>query len=408
MKLIRQIVLLSILGSLLIYLLLLNFRLLQTPTWHKQANFEFNGAVLAQLQHLKVKLHQGEAERMQQLYPEGFIFLNVLYGLTWADFLKNIPPQSQLFQQGIQEIDWVLQEITQESARLQFGEHLPLPYGAFYNGWTTYLLGKKLKTTPLKLRKPLEVSRFKGLCQKIAQSYNLPGVLYLESYSGGIWPADNLLCIASLQLHDQLFTPQFAPFIQDWLKIAQSKLDPFTKLLPHAVSSTDGKILEGSRGSSMSLMLCFLPEIDKKFAQTQFENYQTQFLSHRLGLPGLREYPLHRPGIGDIDSGPVIWGIGGAASLVGIRAFALNQNPAMGWQIRNCVEGFGFPITWNGQKFYILDALPIADAFIAWSNGAFEPQDIPISLHIAWFFHTLSLLLFLGLSFLIWRIVRKK
>lgn len=38
--------------------------------------------------------------------------------------------------------------------------------------------------------------------------------------------------------------------------------------------------------------------------------------------------------------------------------------------LRNSIEGFGVGLTWNEQKRYLFGILPIADAFIAWSNAA--------------------------------------
>jgi len=42
--------------------------------------------VKKQLSYLKTEIHDKQlAERMQQLFPEGYIFTNALYGLAWCE-----------------------------------------------------------------------------------------------------------------------------------------------------------------------------------------------------------------------------------------------------------------------------------------------------------------------------------
>ncbi|MDF1697554.1 MAG: hypothetical protein P1U56_17045 [Saprospiraceae bacterium] len=113
----------------------------------------------------------------------------------------------------------------------------------------------------------------------------------------------------------------------------------------------------------------FLVEIDEIFTREQFQLYKKHFLDKRLGLYGVREHPKGVNSSGDIDSGPVIWGIGGAASVVGQRAMWKNGAIEEAKSIRNNLESFGMTITFNEKKKYLLGALPIADAFLCWSNS---------------------------------------
>ena len=140
-------------------------------------------------------------------------------------------------------------------------------------------------------------------------------------------------------------------------------------LLPHSVHWKTGAIEESSRGSSQCLMLNFLLEIDPVFADGQFKIFKSKFLDYRIGLPGIREYPKGKVGYGDIDSGPVIWGIGGAASIVGQRTMALYGEETVAIGLRNSIESFGLGYSSNKTKDYLFGVLPIADAFIAWSNA---------------------------------------
>ncbi|MDB4107834.1 hypothetical protein N8368_04800 [Bacteroidia bacterium] len=97
--------------------------------------------------------------------------------------------------------------------------------------------------------------------------------------------------------------------------------------------------------------------------QINFSFSNKDFLS-----TGVRVNKKGNSGGGDIDSGHVIWEIGGTASIVGQRTMAVHQkwNTCLG--LRSSIEAFGAAYTWNGKKKYVLDKLPMAAAFIARSN----------------------------------------
>ena len=177
--------------------------------------------------------------------------------------------------------------------------------------------------------------------------------------------------MAAIMAADRLFGDnKYAELKNSWLKKVNKRLDLQTGLIPHHTDPYNGEMLEGARGSSQSLMLSFLPEIDAEFAESQNILYEKYFVTSRLGLTGIREYPKGSKGTGDIDSGPVILGIGGAASVVGQRAAALNNRPARFVELRNALEAFGIAYTSSGKKRFIFGQLTVANVFIAWSNAA--------------------------------------
>ncbi|MCB0654090.1 MAG: hypothetical protein KDC85_22615 [Saprospiraceae bacterium] len=357
----------ALLGFFILAVLFLNIKLYHRPDFREHYNVD----VYRQLSWLKEKMHNGSAYEMQELFPEGFVFLNALYALGWCDEISTQTSDGSIYLEGLKEINWSLNELESAEGRKVFPKELPLSYGVFYQGWRTYSLAKKLE---IEIRNgfvdTLEVLRFQHLCKTIHAAYENSNSIYLESYYGQSWPADNTIALACLALHDKLFEPQYHAFISDWLKKVKLHLDPKTGLIPHAVNSRTNTVLTGARGSSQSLMNVFLPEIDTAFAKQQFEIYRSVFLDFRLGLPGIREYPPGQvSGMGDIDSGPVIWGIGGSASIVGIRTMAVHKDLELHAGLRNSVEGFGVPLTFGGKKRYLLGSLPMADAFIAWSNA---------------------------------------
>jgi hypothetical protein len=378
------------------YLWQVNIRLYYTPEFQETSGGRVNKTLLKQLQFLKGKLHAGAGAQMQQVYPEGHLFIHTLYGLAWCNALKPQSPQSDLFQEGLQEIDWALTQVESDEAKAVFQKNLLLEYGAFYQGWTNYLLGQKLALQKPETRDSSELRQFISKCRQIATAFRAGSTPYLSSYEYGIWPADNVVCMAGLALHDRLFKPEFSPLIQQWLGRVESGLGARTGLIAHE-ADPNGAMVTGARGSSQSLILVFLPEIDTAFAKQQFEGYLRHFLDYRFGLPGIREYPKGFAGNGDIDSGPVVYDIGGAASIVGIAATRRLGRPDLSVQIRNAVEGIACPWENAETKRYFFGQVPMANVFLAWANSFTPAPDPPESHNWRWAFHGWSLLIGLGM-----------
>jgi hypothetical protein len=364
-------------ATLLLMLVLLSLEYLNTKLYYRPgfvrvADTLVNEEVLQQLHFLKMALRNGAGVQMQRYYPEGFVFINALYGLSWSETLKNINKNSALYKEGISEQNWAIGQVYSATGKRVFDRSLPLAYGAFYSGWSGILLARKLTLQPGTQRDPQDVTTFSATCKRIAEALQGSPTPFLESYRGMAWPADMVMCIACLASYDQLFnTHQYQPLIADWLIKVEERIDPQTGLIPHQTDVETGQAIEGPRGSSQALMGCFLNGIDPVFANDQFNRFKTHFVDSRFGLPGIREYPKGVNGEEDIDSGPVLLQIGGAASIVGVKTMAMHQEWTTGEGLRNSIEGFGFPVKNEGGKKYLFGQLPLVDAFIAWTNASY-------------------------------------
>ncbi|QIX60797.1 hypothetical protein HER32_06240 [Hymenobacter sp. BT18] len=363
----------AVLVCLLLGIGYLNTRLYYRPHVTYTAAGPVNEDVLHQLRFLKVQMHAGAAEEMQEIYPEGYVYLHALYSLTWIELVKHLAPTNLVYREGRRESAWSLKAIDSSVGRQVFDSELPLPYGAFYQGWHTYILGRYLAMQPVAQRSGPDVARFRRQCAQIAQV--LKESPYPESYRGAAWPADGLLCVASLAWHDRILPGRYRPVIRQWLQAAETRLDSLG-LIPHQVQPHSGRVLEAARGSSQSQLLNFLLEVDSVYARQHFTRYKAYFLTKRFGLPGIREAANEAAEVADIDSGPVILGIGGAASIVGRRTMQRYGDTTTAVGLRNSIEAFGLPFQRHGQKSYLFGQLPIADAFIAWGNVLESRQEI--------------------------------
>ncbi len=388
---------------LLVGIITVNLRMDYSPQVEVVGGDTINYELLKELRGLKHALNHGTDVDMQKMYPEGHLFINALYGLSWCNFLEKTKSKpNPYFNEGHTEIQNACNKINSDAGRAPFSKELPLEYGAFYTGWSTYLLGKKLSIEQASDRDEDEVALFKQQCERIDSS--IQERIYPVSYYGAAWPGDVLVCIASLSLHDQLFQVKYTPSIKQWIENVKTKLDPYG-LMPHAIDPLNDEPTENARGCSQSLMLIFLKDIDAAFAHQQFKIYKTNFLDSKLGITGIREYPKDDYGIGDIDSGPVILQLGTAATIVGIQTLDLYGEQRAASEIRSMIEGFGFPFQNDESKTYLFRLLPIADAFIAWGHSNMSMKQVEVDFTA---FHIYSLILVLILAGVLWFLFKPK
>lgn len=238
-----------------------NYSLFYEPDF-KENEFQeiaYNLDVYNQLNFLKQELRQGAGEAMQSIFPEGVIFINALYGLSWAELISNQPAVSKVYIEGIEEISYAIKEIEKPSSIGIFKEELPLRYGAFYRGWSNYLIGKKIQLQREEERDTIEVRKFINTCQEISQTLEGSESPYLESYENLKWPADGIIAVSSLKLYDAIYESEiYSTQLKEWLIKVKSNLDRSTGLIPHSIEAENDKIIEGARGCSQSLILVFL------------------------------------------------------------------------------------------------------------------------------------------------------
>jgi len=358
-----------ILASFALILVYVNLKLYDSPACAPYAGGPQHTDVLCQLHFLQKAIHVDKADlAMQAQYPEGYVFMHALYGLAWCETAKGLVADNRIHQQALQEITLSLQALDSPQGKSVFNPDLPLEYGAFYQGWTAYLRGSMLQLIPPAMRDTQLVAQFQASCAAIAQAITQTDGPYLESYQGAVWPADNIVCLAALSLHDQILEPRFYTVKEEWMNRIKRTMLPDYELIPHDYDLEARTSREGARGSSQSLMLVFLPEIDSVFAARQYQNFRKHFLATCMGLPGIREYPHGIQGNGDIDSGPVFLGFGGVATIVGIKTAQRFTDWDLAVALRNSVETLLLPQQSETEKTYLFGKLPILDAFLAWSN----------------------------------------
>lgn len=388
-----------LIGLFLCLVIFLNIRLYFGPHFENKA--ELLEDAHKQLNFLGEDIHNNDlGKHMQDIFPEGFVFTNALYGLSCAEIAAN--PNSGGLRKSyyLSEARFAFDEINSGYAKQNFIQSMSPEYGMYYMGWKNYLLGKIISAQ--NHIDSAELVLFKNNCKLISEVFN--NKFYPPSYPNSSWPADAVLGIATLKQHDKLFEPQYDSLIKDWVQKVKLNLDSVTGLIPHAVDSDNGKPIEITRGSSICLTLIFLSEIDPVFAKEQFNLFFEKFTITRFGLPFIREYPKGSSGHADIDSGPVILKVGFAGTIVATGTFIKFGEIETANKISACIESIGFPKTSEDQKKYLSGKLPIADAFIVWTRlQSYENIRNNYAIGSFLMFHIYSFLLLLFFILLFYR-----
>jgi hypothetical protein len=323
--------------------------------------------VRRQLAFLRAALDDGAAGDAQRMFPEGWFFAHVLYGLTQVDLGRDEPPAGRADE--IREAAWGLARLDTEAGRAPFDPGLTPAYGVFHRGWTNWLRGGLLSLQAD--RDPAQVRRFEQDSAELAAAFDAAPTPFLEAYPGQAWPVDSTVAIASLRLHDRLTTPAYDATVIRWLAQARARLDPGTGLLPHRADPLDGAPLEVPRGTSQSMINRFLVDVDPEFARDQYLRFRTLFVTTPLGLaPGVREYPAGTDGPGDVDSGPLVLGVSLSATAVTLGAARVHGDDRLAGALANTGDVAGVPLDTPWTRRYALGVLPIGDAFVAWSKTA--------------------------------------
>ena len=327
--------------------------------------------VQLQLNFLETQLKQNNlGERMQQLFPEGYVFIHALYGLSWCELaLADSLQDKKLKEKALQEALYAFDQINSERGMSTFQIELVPEYGIFYCGWKNYLLSKILQVDSTFKGHEAYEAIFKEQSKEIAEAVKQSKSPYLESYTGHAWPADMCVAMASLSNYEKVYTPTFESDIHTWLVKVKSTLDPVTHLIPHKVFPETAATIEGPRGSSLGLSLRLLGEVDPVFGKEQFALDRAHFITTQFGLPAVREYAKGNDNLGDIDSGPVILGVGFSATIVMIGTMCMYDDATLAHQQYKTIHAFGFETKNDQEKKYLFGALPMADAFIAWGRA---------------------------------------
>lgn len=192
---------------------------------------------------------------------------------------------------------------------------------------------------------------------------------YLETFPGQIFIPDNAVVLASLALFDlteraKARPEHFRGTIASWLDYTRSQLlDPETGIIVPWVDA-NGRPVGSPRGSYATWNVFYLLQIDLAFARDQASRIRASLLVRALpGACAVREYLLGHEGGGDIDSGPVIFGLSTSGTGFGMSSARALQDADLLHCLLATGELIGSTISSDAGRRYLVAPL-IGDAIV--------------------------------------------
>ncbi|MFD4353972.1 hypothetical protein ACFWPX_15565 [Nocardia sp. NPDC058518] len=158
--------------------------------WPQPGLDEQPGATERQLTFVRDALDNSSDTAAQELFPEGYVFSNVLYGLAWVQAAHT---DSGLRDDALRESRWALARVESDEGRAVFSPRLQPAYGVFWAGWTNWLRGAILS---LDHSDTSAVHQFSVHSAEIAQAFSTADTPFLQAYQGQAWPVDSTVAMA--------------------------------------------------------------------------------------------------------------------------------------------------------------------------------------------------------------------
>ncbi|MEK9704003.1 MAG: hypothetical protein VW829_18440 [Deltaproteobacteria bacterium] len=173
------------------------------------------------------------------------------------------------------------------------------------------------------------------------------------------WSADQAAIIYSLWLYDQNNATQYHEEpMRHWIEYMEThgKHEATGMYITEVMGTKD---YSGQpRGCSHAYMCYYMEHFDGVMGQEQWELFKKHLLVKRLGFWGFREYLPDYKGKWTPDSGPIILGIGVAAT-----GLALKPMKVWGEYWQDHMESVRSTVEWGMLLCYLLSRIPLVGRF---------------------------------------------
>ncbi|MGQ0505922.1 MAG: hypothetical protein ACT4TC_11465 [Myxococcaceae bacterium] len=308
------------------------------------------------------------ARAASRSFPEGELFTYEFFGLALANIAETTRAPGDI-DKAISKGVWLLARIDESLEHASFRRRKDLPDrgGICWLGGRNLLLARLIRLSAERMPQRL-VEQFHRDSNTLHSVFMAEPSGVPETFRGERWPVDGLFALESLRIHDEVYgTALSMKPIQRWVQTMRKNRDRSTGLMPSYVNAS-GRARDVPRGCALSWSLSVLPRLDPVFAAEQWLAYKQHFLGGWLGLPAFREYPIGVERSGDIDSGPIVGGLGMSATAFGLAAARANGDLELAEKLERLGEVLGMPVSDQKGKRYLLGKVPFFDVLALWTK----------------------------------------
>ncbi len=220
--------------------------------------------------------------------------------------------------------------------------------------------------------------RAQALVDALARRIDESPTALIETYPAQTYVPDNVVVVAGIASFERCTgSTKHAATVARWLAhLRQHWVDPSTGVLVFAPG-------QAGRGSGAAWNALFLPLIDPEFAREQRAALEANFeVSWPLVGAGIREWPFGVDGSGDVDSGPLVFGLSGSATGFAMSAAAYDDDANRLSRLLATAEWVGTSVGLTHRRYafapLVGDAIVLANrTALDWSR-AVAPSPAPL------------------------------
>ena len=323
-------------------------------------------AVMRDLTSIRRRLDTGEAQKMG-IFPEGVLFSHSFYGFALINVAVQRPDDAAFRTHVLSELERLIPiaERLADDPPFHVCRGLVPKGGVIAAGHANLL---RAGYALLGGQREDILQAYHAQSRVLSEAFRKSTVGSIETFPGMIWPVDNCCALESLRLHDGRYRTDYSAACRAWEVWMGDHLDTVTGMMVAQIDR-DGRVLDRPRGCALSWSLAFMPGFAPDLARQQYGRYRDQWFIHTAGTTGIREWPPGQGARPDIDSGPVVGGIGAAASGLGIAAAKANGDTRDLTGLLRGMEFLGAPKrTFRGEKEYFLGAVLLTDVLAVWGR----------------------------------------
>lgn len=186
-----------------------------------------------------------------------------------------------------------------------------------------------------------------------------------QTYPGETYPPDQAVAAGAVGAWSRATGDgRYLDGLQVWrARFRRAAIDPDTGLLVQRISSQDGRPIDHPRGSGTGLAAWALSWVDGDLSAELYQAMAEGQLDQQAGVWGMREYPPGNNAKGDIDSGPLVMGVGVSATGFSLAGARVHQDPETWHRLWGTVQTFGLPVDRRDGRWFTTGG-PIGNAIM--------------------------------------------
>lgn len=186
----------------------------------------------------------------------------------------------------------------------------------------------------------------------------------IETYPNEAYPADVASVIGSIGLHDRAAGSDHHALLAAWSAVFRARwIDPRSGMIYQAGDPTTGKPRGAARASHTALAVFALSFALPEISRDLFGAIQRSQHASFVGFGAIREDAPGHEGSSDIDSGPVVLGVGVSATGFTLGGARIHGDRALYTQLYRTADLFGAPHRSGAGRRFVSGG-PLGDAIL--------------------------------------------